>query len=435
MIKALEKIQAEHRSMWQILNVLEESTKAARRGDVPEWGLVNLVLEYLETFIDKVHHPKEDEHLFSALASRSEDARDLIEDLQGQHEQEAERLGRLRAVLVDEDPDVMVFAKAAEDYIDFQREHMRQEEGELFPLARKHLTELDWREIENAFANNKDPLFGQHTHEKYAVLRSRITLLAQPPLGLGGTSASATRVRADAKPLLELLDVSAHYGSVAALRSVSMQVGKGQLVALVGSNGAGKTTLLRTISGLRTSSGGRMLFEGRDLSQIKPAQRVAAGIAHVPEGRQVFATLSVEDNLALGGYSRTNERAAVRRETDRIYDIFPVLRDKRKVHAGTLSGGQQQMLAIGRAMMAKPRLMLLDEPSMGLSPLLVSEVFDVINRLQQEGMTILIVEQNAAAVLAMADFGYVLESGEITHSGEGGVLRDNEDVKRAYLGI
>ncbi|MCL1485388.1 MAG: ABC transporter ATP-binding protein [Marinobacter sp.] len=310
---------------------------------------------------------------------------------------------------------------------------MRQEEGELFPLAREHLTESDWREIEDAFANNKDPVFGEHTHEKYAVLRSRITVLAQPPLGLGGTS--ATRVKADAKPLLELLGVSAHYGRIAALRSVSMQVGKGQLVALVGSNGAGKTTLLRTISGLQTSSGGRMLFEGRDLSQIKPAQRVAAGIAHVPEGRQVFATLSVEDNLALGAYSRTNERAAVRRETDRIYDIFPVLRDKRKVPAGTLSGGQQQMLAIGRAMMAKPRLMLLDEPSMGLSPLIVSEVFEVINRLQQEGMTILIVEQNAAAVLALADIGYVLESGEITHSGEGRVLRYNEDVKRAYLGI
>lgn len=434
MIKALEKIQAEHRSMWQMLNVLEKNINAARRGDAPEWGLVKLVLEYLEMFFDQVHHPKEDNYLFSALAARSEDARELIEDLQGQHEQEEDRLGRLRAVLVAEDPDLKAFAKAAEDYIDFQREHMRREEGELFPLARKHLTESDWREIENALAKN--PLFGEHTHEKYAVLRSHTTtVLAQPPLGLGGISASATRVKADAKPLLELRDVSAHYGSVAALRSVSMQVGKGQLVALVGSNGAGKTTLLRTISGLRASSGGRMLFEGRDLSQIKPAQRVAAGIAHVPEGRQVFATLSVEDNLALGGYSRTNERAAVRRETDLIYDIFPVLRDKRKVHAGTLSGGQQQMLAIGRAMMAKPRLMLLDEPSMGLSPLLVSEVFAVINRLQQEGMTILIVEQNAAAVLAMADFGYVLESGEITHSGEGRVLRDNEDVKRAYLGI
>lgn len=433
MIKALEKIQAEHRSMWQILNVLEESTNAARRGDAPEWGLVNLVLEYLETFIDQVHHPKEDKYLFSALAARSEVTRDLIEDLQGQHEQEAERLGRLRAVLIDGNPELKAFAEAAEDYIDFQRKHMRQEEGELFPLAREHLIEADWREIEDAFADNRDPVFGEHTHEKYAVLRSRITVLAQPPLGLGGTS--VTRVKADAEPLLELRGVSAHYGRIAALRGVSMQVGKGQLVALVGSNGAGKTTLLRTISGLQASSDGRMLFEGRDLSKIKPAQRVAAGIAHVPEGRQVFATLSVEDNLALGAYSRANERAAVRREIDRIYDIFPVLRDKRKVPAGTLSGGQQQMLAIGRAMMAKPRLMLLDEPSMGLSPLLVSEVFEVIKRLQQEGMTILIVEQNAAAVLALADIGYVLESGEITHSGEGRVLRNNEDVKRAYLGI
>lgn len=235
--------------------------------------------------------------------------------------------------------------------------------------------------------------------------------------------------------MLELQGVSAHYGRIAALRGVSIQVDKGQLVALVGSNGAGKTTLLRTISGLQAPSGGRMLFEGRELSKIKAGQRVSAGIAHVPEGRQVFAPLSVEDNLVLGAYSRTDKGAGVRRDIDRIYDIFPVLRDRRKVPAGTLSGGQQQMLAIGRAMMAKPQLMLLDEPSMGLSPLLVSEVFEVIKRLQQEGITILIVEQNAAAVLAFADIGYVLESGEITHSGEGWALRDNEDVKRAYLGI
>lgn len=433
MIKALEKIQAEHRGMWQVLNVLEECAHVVRQGDAPDRGLVDLVIEYLGTYINEVHHPKEDKYLFSALAARSEDARDLIEDLQGQHEQEAERLGRLRAVLIDEELDLTALVNEAEDYIDFQREHICQEERLLFPLARQHLTESDWQSIEDAFANNKDPVFGEYTHEKYAVLRSRITVQAQPPLGLGGTS--VTRIKAAAEPVLEVQGVSAHYGRIAALRSVSIQVGKGQLVALVGSNGAGKTTLLRTISGLQALSGGRMVFEGRDLSQIKPAQRVAAGIAHVPEGRQVFAPLSVEDNLALGAYSRTGTRAGVRRDIDHIYDIFPVLRDKRMVPAGTLSGGQQQMLAIGRAMMAKPRLMLLDEPSMGLSPLLVSEVFEVIKRLQQEGITILIVEQNAAAVLALADIGYVLESGEITHAGEGPALRDNEEVKRAYLGI
>lgn len=433
MTKALEKIQAEHRGMWLILNILEECAQEAQQGGALERGLVDLVLEYLETYIDEVHHPKEDKYLFSALIARSEDARDLVEDLQGQHEQEAERLARVRAALVDKDLDLKAFAAAAEDYIGFQRKHMRQEEGELFPLAREHLTESDWQGIEDAFANNKDPVFDERTYEKYAVLRSRITVQARPPLGLGGTS--VTRIKAAAAPVLELQGVSAHYGRIAALRSVSIQVNKGELVALVGSNGAGKTTLLRTISGLQAFSGGRVLFEGRDLSKIKPAQRVAAGIAHVPEGRQVFAPLSVEDNLVLGAYSRTDKGTEIRREIDRIYDIFPVLRDKRKLAAGTLSGGQQQMLAIGRAMMAKPRLMLLDEPSMGLSPLLVSEVFEVIKRLQREGITILIVEQNAAAVLAFADIGYVLESGEITHSGEGWALRDNEDIKRAYLGI
>ncbi len=433
MIKALEKIQAEHRGMWQILNVLEESAHAARESGVLQRDLVELELDYLESYIDQVHHPKEDRYLFTALLARTDDARTLIADLQQQHQQEAQRLGRLRAALSDGNLDLGAFAKLADDYIGFQRVHMRQEEDQLFRLAREHLTGSDWQAIDDAFANNKDPLFGEQAHGKYAILRSHIAAQAQPPLGLGGTS--VTRIKADAQPLLELRGVSAHYGRIAALRNVSIQVGKGQLVALVGSNGAGKTTLLRTISGLQAPSGGEMIFEGRDLCRIKPAQRVADGIAHVPEGRQVFAPLSVEDNLVLGAYSRTEKGAAVRREIDHIYDIFPVLRDKRKVPAGTLSGGQQQMLAIGRAMMAKPRLMLLDEPSMGLSPLLVSEVFEVIKRLQQEGITILIVEQNAAAVLALADIGYVLESGEITHSGEGWALRDNEEVKRAYLGI
>ena len=235
-------------------------------------------------------------------------------------------------------------------------------------------------------------------------------------------------------PVLQIDAVSTHYGPIRALADVSLTVNAGQIVALVGANGAGKTTLLRTISGLQKASAGRIVYQGRDITALKPAARVAQGIVQVPEGRQMFGPMSVEDNLLLGGYTRPQGKA-LQADLERMYEMFPILREKRKLPSATLSGGQQQMLALTRALMARPRVLLLDEPSMGLAPLIVAEIFRTIGQLKEEGLTILLVEQNASVALAIADYGYVIETGSIVMSGEGRSLLENEDIKRAYLGI
>ncbi len=233
--------------------------------------------------------------------------------------------------------------------------------------------------------------------------------------------------------LLEIEGLASHYGRIQALRDIALAVEEGELVALVGANGAGKTTLLRTISGVQPASAGAIRFAGRDITRSAPDRRVRLGIAQVPEGRQVFAPLPVEDNLRLGGYSRPH--AEVERALAEIYARFPVLAERRKQPAGTLSGGQQQMLAIGRALMARPRCLLLDEPSMGLAPMLVEEIFRTIQQLKEAGTTIFLVEQNAYAALAIADRGYVMETGAIVLAGPGEALLQNEQVKAAYLGL
>jgi branched-chain amino acid transport system ATP-binding protein len=238
---------------------------------------------------------------------------------------------------------------------------------------------------------------------------------------------------AKASLLLEVTGVSTQYGRIRALDGVTIHVPEGALVALIGANGAGKTTLLRTLSGIQPAIEGSVRFGGVDITAAPTQARVRAGLAQVPEGRQVFGPMSVEDNLRLGGYLRP--KAEVARGLDHAYELFPVLRDKRTEAAGMLSGGQQQMLAIGRALMSAPKLLLLDEPSMGLAPKLVAEVFATIERLRREGVSVLLVEQNAAAALAIADHGYVLETGRIVLQGSGGELRDNAQVREAYLGM
>lgn len=232
--------------------------------------------------------------------------------------------------------------------------------------------------------------------------------------------------------MLKLENVDAKYDSFKALDGVSMSVEQGELVVLLGANGAGKSTLLRVISGLQPASG-EIRFDGSDLSRGDAADRVRRGIVQVPEGRQVFSGLSVEDNLMLGAYTR-NDKAAIAEDLEKQYQRFPILKDKRRQTAGTLSGGQQQMLAMGRALMGRPRLLLLDEPSMGLAPLIIEQVFDIVRELKAEGITQFVVEQNAAEALAVADRGYVLETGRIVASGEGTALLDNDSVKAAYLG-
>ena len=234
--------------------------------------------------------------------------------------------------------------------------------------------------------------------------------------------------------LLQVEGLCSHYGPVRVLSYVSLAVRAGELVAIVGANGAGKSTLLRSLSAVQPKSGGTVRFDGRDISRLPAHRVVAAGVCHVPEGRQVFAPLSVEDNLRLGAYLHRQERAWVERELDRVYTLFPILGERRAQLAGTLSGGQQQMLSIGRALLGRPRLLLLDEPSMGLAPLLVEEIFRVVRELNRSGVTVLLVEQNARAALAIADRGYVLETGRVVLSAAASELLADEGVRRAYLG-
>ena len=233
--------------------------------------------------------------------------------------------------------------------------------------------------------------------------------------------------------LLEVRDLVVHYGAVQALKGVSVHAEAGEIVTLIGANGAGKTTLLRTLSGLLPVRSGEILFEGKSLVRVPAHEIVALGIAQSPEGRMVFANLSVEDNLELGAYRR-KDRAAIRSDRDAVYLQFPRLLERRRQSAGTLSGGEQQMLAIGRALMARPRLLLLDEPSLGLAPLLVREIFRTIREINQRGVTVLLVEQNAHMALSIAQRGYVLETGRVTIADAASRLLQNEDVKKAYLG-
>ncbi len=231
--------------------------------------------------------------------------------------------------------------------------------------------------------------------------------------------------------MLEIRTLTGHYGRVQALHGVSLAIEPRETVALVGANGAGKTTLLNTISGTHRASTGAVLFQSTDITRVPAHQRVRLGIAQVPEGRQVFTVLSVEDNLCLGAY--VSSRAAAARGIERVFAMFPVLKERRDSPAGTLSGGQQQMLAIGRALMSEPKLLLLDEPSMGLAPVIAAEIFAAIAALRRAGTTILLVEQNAHAALAVADRGCVMETGRIVHDGPADALRYRDDLRRAYL--
>ncbi len=234
---------------------------------------------------------------------------------------------------------------------------------------------------------------------------------------------------------LRILNVESYYGPIMALRGVSLDVRNGQIVTVLGANGAGKTTLMKTISGVMDPEKGKILYHGKDIAGAEPDAVVNGGIVHVPEGREVFPLLSVEENLEMGAYTR-KDRANIPADKEMVFSYFPILRERRKQAAGTLSGGQQQMLAIGRGLMAKPSLMLLDEPSLGLSPLLVKEIFAIIKRLNKEqGVTMLLVEQNAKVALDVADYGYVMELGRIVIDGEAQKLKDSKDIQEFYLGV
>jgi branched-chain amino acid transport system ATP-binding protein len=233
--------------------------------------------------------------------------------------------------------------------------------------------------------------------------------------------------------LLELQDVKVAYGRIEALHGVSIHVNQGEVVALIGANGAGKTTTMRAISGLRPLAGGRIVFDGDDISRLRPDLRVIRGLCQSPEGRQIFPGMTVLENLDMGAYTR-RDKAGIATDLERVYGLFPRLLERRKQVAGTLSGGEQQMLAIGRALMARPKLLLLDEPSMGLAPMLIQQIFTIISEISQQGTTILVVEQNAQQALSRAHRAYVLETGMIVKEGTGSDLLHDPAVREAYLG-
>lgn len=436
---ALDIIQEEHRNLWRIAITMDWVAGELQAGNPVEADFFTALFDYIREFMDGCHHAKEDEYLFVALRQRDAAAGEILDRLEAEHRHGPHGLQQLRDFLAQGSASLVrnqAFIDGLHRYAEQLKNHIRAEEKEVFPRAREALTPQDWERIRVAFSDHRDPVFGEQARAEYRELYHRIVSLAPDTIGLGGRTPGGFKHLSPGgrrEPLLQVAGLESCYGRIQALKGIDLEVHKGELVALVGANGAGKTTFLRTLSGIQPMSAGSIRFAGQDLSRVRSDRRVRAGICHSPEGRQVFGPLSIEDNLRLGAYLRPP--AQVQEDLDRVYAMFPVLQEKRLLPAGTLSGGQQQMLAISRALMGRPRLLLLDEPSMGLAPLLVEEVFNVIRTLKAQGMTILLVEQNAFAALGIADRAYVLETGQIVLSGTGPDMMRNEQVRTAYLGM
>ncbi|HJW27488.1 MAG TPA: ATP-binding cassette domain-containing protein [Rhodocyclaceae bacterium] len=436
---ALRVISDEHRNLWRIATTIDLVADEIDAGANVDPAFFGAIFDYIETFIDSFHHPKEDDYLFRLLRQRSADAGQALDRLQAEHRNGPENLKGLRGMLgglADGSGDTARFTEALRTYTRGLKGHIGTEEKEVMPIARQALLPADWQEIDRAFLDNEDPLFGEKVRAEFRELFHRIASLAPESIGLGAHSGGELQPAAApalGEMLLTVSGVESCYGRIKALKGINLEVRQGELVALVGANGAGKTTFMRALSGVQPISAGSIRFDGEDISRLRSDLRMRRGICQSPEGRQVFGPLSIEDNLRLGAYTRP--KAQVAGDLEKVYAMFPILKEKRNLPAGTLSGGQQQMLAIGRALMGRPKLLLLDEPSMGLAPLLVEEVFNVVKTLKSQGMTILLVEQNAFAALAIADRGYVLETGSITLTGTGQDLLNNEQVRAAYLGM
>ena len=251
--------------------------------------------------------------------------------------------------------------------------------------------------------------------------------------GEGGNGVSATAT-APREPTLLLEDVHTYYGSIHALKGVALEVHEGEVVTLIGANGAGKSTTLRSINGLNTPREGRIVFQGKDITRRPPHEIVQMGISQSPEGRRLFPHMTVLENLEMGAFQR-NDRSQIKEDLDRVNSLFPRLAERKSQRAGTLSGGEQQMVAMGRALMARPKLLMLDEPSMGLAPIFVEKIFEIVREINEQGTTILLVEQNALMALDAADRGYVLETGRVALADEAKALRESEQVQKTYLGI
>lgn len=438
-MEALRIISEEHTSFWRITIALEQIADELEAGGRIDPAFFQSVFDYIEQFANHSHHRKEDDHLFRLMRLRSPEAVALVETLEQEHRQGLAHLQAMRhafAQALAGGSQGLLLAPSLRSFCQALQNHIRAEETSAMPMARQILTAQDWAEINTRFQDGHDPLFGPQAQAQFRELYHRVASLAPEPIGLGSTSGGALQAQAPAatsQVLLKVAGLQSCYGRIKALKGLDLEIRQGETVALVGANGAGKTTFLRALSGVQPMSGGHIWFDGEDISGLRADQRMRRGICQSPEGRQVFGPLTIEDNLRLGAY--TQPRHQVSGDLDKVYAMFPILKEKRKLPAGTLSGGQQQMLAIGRALMGRPRLLLLDEPSMGLAPLLVQEVFNVVKALKAQGMTIILAEQNAFAALALADRGYVIETGEITLSGSGQDLIHNEQVRAAYLGM
>jgi branched-chain amino acid transport system ATP-binding protein len=437
-METLRIITEEHQNLWRIATTLDLVADEIDGGGRVEAAFFTSLFDYIDQFMDCAHHAKEDNFLFPTLLRRAPEAAAIIDRLQVEHHNGPEVLRDLRAKLAATaggGEANAAFTAALRSYAQAVKSHVRSEEKDVMPLAREALTADDWADIDKAFLDNDDPLFGSKAKAEFRELFHRIVNLAPESIGLGGHSGGALRepIAPVGDVLLKIEGMESCYGRIKALKGIDLEVRQGELVALVGANGAGKTTFLRTLSGVQPMSAGRIIFNREDISGLRADLRMRRGICQSPEGRQVFGPLAIEDNLRLGAYTRP--KSDVEGDLERVYSMFPILKEKRHLPAGTLSGGQQQMLAIGRALMGRPKMLLLDEPSMGLAPLLVEEVFNVVKALKAQGMTIFLVEQNAFAALAIADRGYVLETGNITLTGTGQELIRNEQVRAAYLGM
>ncbi|WP_428826056.1 ATP-binding cassette domain-containing protein [Azonexus sp. IMCC34842] len=438
-MEALRIISEDHRNLWRIVATIDLVADEMAAGSKVDPAFFSSIFDYIEQFMDACHHAKEDDHLFPLLRARSADAAAILDRLQAEHRNGPEVLKSLRGKLAETAAGQLgnaEFAAALRTYTESLKNHIRTEEKDAMPLAREVLTAEDWEQIDRAFLDGEDPLFGEKAKAEFRELFHRIASLAPESIGLGGQSAGELQPGVGVPGgdvLLAVSGMESCYGRIKALKGIDFEVRRGETIALVGANGAGKTTFLRTLSGVQPMSGGTIRFAGEDISKLRSDMRMRQGICQSPEGRQVFGPLSIEDNLRLGAY--TQPKGQVAEDMEKIFAMFPILKEKRALPAGTLSGGQQQMLAIGRALMGRPKLLLLDEPSMGLAPLLVQEVFNVVKTLKAQGMTIILAEQNAFAALAIADRGYVLETGHITLTGTGQELISNEQVRAAYLGM
>ncbi|MGM0570361.1 MAG: ATP-binding cassette domain-containing protein [Pseudomonadota bacterium] len=436
--QAVGIIIREHQGLWRVIDLLEQLQQDMNVNDQrPDEVLFNTIFDYIQHFSNRVHSQPTEIVLYRKLREKSPESAPLLDKLERGYVIGHEKINELRELLAtcvrDWPNGREAFSHALSRFTQALRKHIKKEEGVVIPRAKEVLSEADWTEIAEARDQQNDPLFGDRVREEFRELRHQI--VSYTPERFGGLGLSHPTSRPDTgKEMLAIEGLVSSYGQIEVLHEINLKIHSGEIVSLVGANGAGKSTLLMAISGLQPLDGGKMTFEGQDLNRMPVDRRVANGIVQVPEGRQVFKDLSVHDNLRLGAYTR-KQGPEVERDLQKVYGKFPILEQKRDNLAGELSGGQQQMLAIGRALMAKPRLLLLDEPSMGLAPLIVEEIFGIIRELKEEGITVFLVEQNASQALALADRGYVLETGRVVLEGTGRELLSNEKVREAYLGM